>query len=165
MVKVSLEKLKEFLRESNAIEGVYDEKSLWQAIYAWEYIIEQTELSPSNICRTHKILMLDQPLLPDEKGYFRKCAVYIGNRQGMNHKEVTKSIKFWCKQMNIWTDDENKAAELSQKLHVKYENIHPFVDGNGRTGRIFMNWFRAQNGLPLLIIKESERQDYYKWFK
>ena len=52
-------------------------------------------------------------------------------------------------------------------LHVKYEKIHPFADGNGRTGRMFMNWTRLKrNNEPLLIIHEGEEQrEYYGWFK
>ena len=73
----------EFLKESNAIEGVYDSDSLKQAIYAWEYISAQDEITPHDVLRTHKILMLNQKLLPDEKGYFRHCKVYIGGREGM----------------------------------------------------------------------------------
>ena len=48
--------------------------------------------------------------------------------------------------------------------HIAYERIHPFIDGNGRTGRMFMNWQRLKAGLPILVIKEKEKQEYYKWF-
>jgi Fic family protein len=155
-------KIIEFLRESNAIEGVYDEDSLKQAIYAWEYIEEQKELTPHDVLRTHAILMKNQNLLPSEKGYFRRCAVYIGGRQGLHHEKIAKAIDEWVTCMH----QENQACEtVSGALHIQYEKIHPFVDGNGRTGRIFMNWWRVKNGLPILVIKEGERQEYYKWFK
>jgi hypothetical protein len=53
-----------------------------------------------------------------------------------------------------------------KKAHVAFETIHPFVDGNGRIGRILMNWQRLQEGLPILIIHEGpEQMEYYKWFK
>lgn len=165
----SLQKTIRFLRESNAIEGVYDTDSFLQATYAWEYVIEQDEMTPAVILRTHKILMLNQELFPDEKGYFRKCAVYIGGRRGEHHKKVKGLIKLWCTLMNekpMKKPGTEKGFEnASRILHVAYERIHPFVDGNGRTGRIFMNWWRIKNGLPILVIKESERQKYYKWFK
>jgi Fic family protein len=62
--------------------------------------------------------------------------------------------------MNSWLYPENWKDH-----HIRYEHIHPFVDGNGRTGRMFMNWERLKAGLPLLVIKESKKYDYYDWFK
>lgn len=54
---------------------------------------------------------------------------------------------------------------MMKNHHVEYEIIHPFVDGNGRTGRMFMNWERLKGGLPILVIHEGEeQQEYYKWF-
>ncbi len=164
--KPSKTDLYEFLTESNAIEGVYGLDSFTQAYRAWEYVSGQKKLTPQVVLRTHKILMLNQPLQPDEKGYFRKCAVYIGGGMGANHTEVPSLVEEWCRVMNWKTTKFDDQEDVSKHLHVQYEKIHPFVDGNGRTGRIFMNWWRIKNGLPLLIIHEGEEQmKYYKWFR
>jgi Fic family protein len=159
--------VEEFLKESNAIEGVYDEDSLQQALFAWNYLINEDEMSAHTILKTHKILMLHQPLHPDERGYFRKVPVYIGGKEARNWKVIPTEIANWCKKMNIQIADISSRKEHRSKLlHVEYEKIHPFVDGNGRTGRMFMNWWRLKNKLPLLIIHEGQEQlDYYKWFK
>jgi Fic family protein len=45
--------------------------------------------------------------------------------------------------------------------HVKFENIHPFADGNGRTGRITMNYFLVLNGHPPITIHQEDRKVYY----
>lgn len=45
--------------------------------------------------------------------------------------------------------------------HVKFENIHPFADGNGRTGRITMNYFLVLNGHPPITIHQEDRKTYY----
>jgi len=56
--------------------------------------------------------------------------------------------------------------ERSKQIHVAFEDIHPFVDGNGRVGRILYNIHRIKLGLPIHIIHEGEEQkEYYKWFK
>lgn len=170
MSKETLEKAKEMLIESNAIEAVFDDDSLQQAIYAWEYMIEQEEITPHDVLRVHKILMLHQKLLPDEKGYFRRCAVFIAGDRGMEHKNVPKAIVEWCHDMNInsihRSDDENDKEKISKDLHIRYEKIHPFVDGNGRTGRIFMNWWRVRNGLEISTIQDlCGQSNYYGWFK
>ena len=45
--------------------------------------------------------------------------------------------------------------------HVKFENIHPFADGNGRTGRLTMNYFLVMNNHPPITIHQEDRKDYY----
>lgn len=149
-----------FLKESNAIEGVYDDDSLKQAVFAWEYLKKERELTPGVVLKTHKILMLNQRLRPDEKGYFRKCQVYVGGREGLEWPFIPGFIEAWCAaSMTLAT------IITPVDLHIAYEKIHPFVDGNGRTGRMFLNWTRLKiTEEPLLIIKASERQDYYQWF-
>lgn len=148
----------EFLRESNAIEQVYDDDSLEQAHLAWEYLMMQDTLTPDVVKNTHAILMKNQDLLESEKGQFRTCAVYIGGREGMPWTLLEGAISNWC--------NENLGRKTDKELHVMYEAIHPFIDGNGRTGRLFMNWLRLKRKMPILIIHEGEEQwDYYQWFR
>ena len=45
--------------------------------------------------------------------------------------------------------------------HVKFENIHPFADGNGRAGRLTMNYFLVMNGHPPITIHQEDRKEYY----
>lgn len=45
--------------------------------------------------------------------------------------------------------------------HVKFENIHPFADGNGRTGRLTMNYFLVMNDHPPVTIHQEDRKAYY----
>jgi Fic family protein len=152
-----------FLRESNAIEGVYDEDSLKQAKLAWKYLMSQDILTPGVILKTHKILMLHQThLRPDQRGYFRTVDVWVGDRKGVELYLVPILIQqqFCFETMRKYPDPNWR------ELHITYEKIHPFVDGNGRTGRMFMNWTRVKRcNLPILVIKESEKQKYYNWFK
>ena len=150
--------INEFLYQSNLIEGVDDDASLKQARVAWDYLVEQKEMSPSVILKTHKILMLNQPLRPNERGYFREIPVYVGGRETLDWKVIEERMKILA--MNMWLNPKNW-----KRHHVEYETIHPFVDGNGRTGRMFMNWERLKEGLPILIINADERHEYYEWFK
>jgi Fic family protein len=160
--KLSIEEI-EFLVESNLIENVSDEDSLAQAKLAWIHLKKQPELTPSVILKTHKILMLHQKLLPSEKGYFRRVPVWIGGREIKDWHQVPTAVAEWCKEVNI---DILGMRRLWRQRHVEYEKIHPFIDGNGRTGRMFMNWQRLRTGLPLLIIYTGvEQQEYYEWFK
>lgn len=152
----------EFLRESNAIEGVYDELSLADAKAAWEYLIKQNVMTMKVILKTHAILMRNQPLRKSDIGAWRNCHVFVGTRRMLDPKLVPSHIlmQFCLETMRV------KPKPDWKRLHVVYETIHPFVDGNGRTGRMFMNWTRVKRcKLPILVVRESERQDYYQWFR
>lgn len=150
----------EFLRESNNIEGIFDDLSLQQAIFAWEYLLEKPDLSRAIILQTHAILMKYQDLKAEHKGALRTVEVTIGGRLGMPWKYIPMEMQQWCEEANSVTTGIGIKTS-----HIAYEKIHPFVDGNGRTGRIFMNWQRLRSGLPILVIKDAEKQAYYKWFK
>lgn len=157
-----------FLQENNAIESVFDPDSLQQARYAWEYLQTEEKLTGGVILKLHKILMLHQPLRPNERGYWRtiQVGVYKGGeliQEAPQWRLVTELIKNWL-EMALHFNQVDHPAELIQKLHIQYEHIHPFVDGNGRTGRMLLNWQRLKAGLPLLIIHSENKQDYYKWF-
>ena len=156
----NLAMIKQFLSQSNQIEGVTDSDSLKQALKAWDYIIAQDSLTPEVVLKTHGILMLNQDLAPEEKGQFRKHEVRIGSSYGALYIVVPQRMTVWCFRAN-----EKKTAEKIKRDHVLFEKIHPFIDGNGRMGRILLNWQRIKNGLPILVIKNSEKQDYYTWFE
>jgi len=158
-----------FLDESNKIEGVYDADSLQQAQYAWEYLKKQKKLDRSVVLKTHKILMLHQHLKPDEKGYFRKVDVMIAGRFGLTPFMIPQAMDQWIINANDLIKNGKKETpefleRMIQEQHVKYERIHPHIDGNGRLGRCLMNWQRINSELPILIIKADERQKYYQWF-
>ncbi len=56
---------------------------------------------------------------------------------------------------------EGNALTAAAYFHAKLENIHPFADGNGRTGRLMMNYFLVLHGHPPIIIHEEDRKAYY----
>lgn len=154
------ELIETFLKQSNYIEGEYTEEAYQDAVKAWDFLMAQDVLTPAVICKTHAILMADRPLEEKYKGHFRTIPVYIGRKEAMNWRFVPLKVAEWCKAMYQPGNYDTKS------FHIEYEHIHPFVDGNGRTGRMFMNWMRVKkNNEPVLIIWESEKFDYYKWFE
>ncbi len=162
MTSLIPKKVEEFLRQSNAIEREYSEEAYQDSVIAWNYLMGESKLTPDVILKTHKLLMKSRNTIPNAfKARYRNCPVYIGGHEGMDHTMIATAIekRFCYKTMQIKPDWKN--------LHILYEKIHPFMDGNGRTGRMFMNWTRVKRlGLPLLVIHEGEEQmKYYKWFE
>ncbi len=51
------------------------------------------------------------------------------------------------------------------RFHLEFETIHPFVDGNGRIGRVIVNYQLLRFGFPPIIIRDKEKQLYYESFK
>ena len=59
---------------------------------------------------------------------------------------------------NAATDEEKLERILD--AHIQFERIHPFSDGNGRTGRVIMNYSLLQEGFPPLIIEKETKATY-----
>lgn len=61
---------------------------------------------------------------------------------------------------NFYNSNENIIKKVAI-FHADFEKIHPFPDGNGRTGRLLMNLELMKDGFPIIIIKKEDREDYY----
>lgn len=162
----------EFLENSNWIENVHDQDAFNQAAYAWDFLRNEPKLTKGVILKTHKILMLHQ-LVGPRKGYFRRENV-VAMRAGVVVKRYPKwegiqvAMDDWIKQVAFFQEQGANVALKSQEIrnfHVKYEEIHPFIDGNGRTGRMFLNWQRVRLGFGIEVIRLEDREEYYRWFR
>ena len=61
---------------------------------------------------------------------------------------------------NFYNSNEDIIKKVAI-FHADFEKIHPFPDGNGRTGRLLMNLELMKEGFPITIIKKEDREDYY----
>ena len=156
----------EFLKESNAIEREYSELALEDAKQAWtmasvQMFIGKEEITPDLILGIHRRLM--KRLNPRIAGKLRKVDVYVGNRKCLSPEKIKEELRLWCCHS---LNPTYLGEDWVKKAHIEFEKIHPFEDGNGRTGRILMNLQRLKIGLPILVIHEGNEQlEYYKWFK
>lgn len=157
----------EFIRQSNMIEDEYSDEAFDDACNAWEYAETIELLQQIDILTIHNLLM--KRLRPDIAGKYRTRGVFIGGE-----KKIFRGQEFFdgwlvdltnkiISSFKLETVEEKEKA--CKEAHILFEDIHPFEDGNGRTGRIIYNWHRLSLGLPLHIIYAEKRHEYYKWFK
>ncbi len=79
---------------------------------------------------------------------------------GAPPEDVSEEIEELLAEIQDVSDE--KALVASAYFHAKFENIHPFADGNGRTGRLLMNYFLVIHNHPPIIIHEEDRRMYFE---
>lgn len=136
--------------------------------FAFESILENFEkkepLSIRIISQFHRVLMsgcYDSTIWSrgERPGHFKKNDYTIGMQEvGAFPDEVENEIKDLLAEINSWDGDVLLAAAY---FHARFENIHPFADGNGRTGRLLLNYYLLLQNYPPLIISTEDKNVYY----
>ena len=125
-----------------------------------ELVKNNIPISESVIKQIHYLVLADKK---NDRGVYRKIPVRI---MGAKHEPVQPYlIEPKMEQLLI---DFNKSTEhIVTKLarfHIEFESIHPFIDGNGRTGRLLVNLELMKAGFPPIDIKFTDRIAYYNAF-
>ncbi len=94
-------------------------------------------------------------------GIYRNVDVYISDSEHMppTPHEMYKQIKMFYSDLNYKTDLNE--IELAAFNHAEFVKIHPFVDGNGRTSRLIMNYQLMKSGFLPISIDKKDRLKYY----
>jgi Fic family protein len=96
---------------------------------------------------------------PDIAGRFRDYAVRVGPYVAPDWRNIGKLVE----QLVAFANNAAiNPVEVAARAHYMFEKIHPFGDGNGRVGRLLMNFILWKNGYPMLIIEYKKRESYYK---
>lgn len=131
-------------------------------VYVQQLVSNKVPLEERIIKEIHSLVLMDQP---EDKGIYRRIPVRI---MGAAH-ELPQPYSV-PKKMEQLIEDCNKKRGTMHPLeriawfHLVFEGIHPFIDGNGRTGRLIMNFDLMQNGYPPVNIKFTDRKRYYDAF-
>lgn len=97
-------------------------------------------------------------------GSFRQheIAPFPGGMQPPTWVLVDGAMQDWLVRANALVPRSPDFAEQIARLHCEFEQIHPFIDGNGRTGRLVLNLILVRLGYPPAIIYKRQRDDYLK---
>jgi Fic family protein len=145
------------LRESNLIENIDDPAADAAMEEAWLRLARRDRLTLETVLYTHQLITAAQ--LGDHAGRLRQVRVMVGGRICPPQEQVSGLLADWLRDMQRWKELDPQA------MHVKFEHIHPFIDGNGRTGRLLLWWHQIRLGQAPILLRASERWDYYEWFR
>ena len=130
-------------------------------LYVLELVRNKTPISEFVIKQIHTLVLMDRP---EDRGVYRRIPVRI---MGAFHEptdpvlvpeQMEKLVKDFAANKKI------HPIEKAALFHLLFEGIHPFVDGNGRTGRLILNLMLMQSGYPPVNVKYSDRKRYYEAF-
>lgn len=123
---------------------------------------EQKPLTPYEICSIHSLVLADRK---EDGGRWRRVPVRILGA------ETTPAQPYMIEPMvnDLLADMESlyrhlHTVEKVALFHLRFESIHPFIDGNGRTGRLLLNLQLIRAGYPPVNVKFADRKRYYDAF-
>ncbi len=185
VARLNEEFIVEFTYNSNAIEGntltlretdlvlrglTIDKKPLkdhMEAVghkEAFEFVSELVKnnvpISESVIKQIHYLVLADKK---EDRGVYRRVPVRIMGAQHTPVQPYLIAPKMEELLRNFVESTEHIVTKLA-RFHIEFEGIHPFIDGNGRTGRLLVNLELMKAGYPPIDIKFTDRIAYYNAF-
>ncbi len=128
--------------------------------FVCELVKEKTPISEHVIKQIHYLVLVDKR---EDRGVYRRVPVRI---MGAQH-EPAQPYMIQPKMEQLITAFAESREHIITKLarfHIEFERIHPFIDGNGRTGRLLVNLELMKAGYPPIDIKFTDRISYYNAF-
>lgn len=128
--------------------------------YVSELVKDNVPISESIIKQIHYLILADKK---EDRGVYRRVPVHI---MGAQHEPVQPYL-IEPKMEQLLHDFAESTEHIVTKLarfYIEFEGIHPFIDGNGRTGRLLVNLELMKAGFPPIDIKFTDRIAYYNAF-
>ncbi|MDR6219008.1 Fic family protein [Deinococcus soli (ex Cha et al. 2016)] len=140
---------------------------------AWDVLDDaltlECPLSGSLILDVHRELTrsVDSLEVQGASGQYRTREVHIESDSGpqatLHPLHIGPAMEAWCARVEtlLRTAETDQAPLICWRAHADFECIHPFLDGNGRTGRLLLLYTLRRAGLPGTVIRFEERGAYY----
>ncbi len=146
-----------------SVREVYEAKNLARVAAYIRALSKDREISKELICTLHGMLLVG---INDELvGRFRIKNEYV--RVGTFVAPAPEHIDLLMNRMleEYTSNLTSYPLDVIARFHLEFETIHPFNDGNGRIGRALINLQLQRIGFPNIIIRDKEKQEYYRGFK
>ncbi len=142
---------------------IFEAKNLARVVTYIDKRAKEQELTLDVMLSLHKMLISN--IRDDIAGRFRKDKEYVrvGSHIAPAPKEIIERLEKMISKYNA-TSHENIIKRIA-KLHLDFEYTHPFIDGNGRIGRVLNNYLLIREGFVPINIKFIDRKKYYDAFK
>jgi Fic family protein len=142
---------------------IFEAKNLARVVSYIDTKAKEQELTLDVILLLHKMLISN--IRDDIAGRFRKAGEYVrvADHIAPGPEEVTGRLEKMLVEYNA-NSHENIIKRIAM-LHLVFEQTHPFVDGNGRIGRVINNYSLIREGFVPVNIKFIDREMYYEAFK
>jgi len=145
-----------------SVREVFEAKNLARVILYTKQKSQEEEISKELILLLHKMLIggIDDSIA----GRFRKFGEFV--RVGTHDAPVPEHVERMMESflLTYISDHSSHFIEKITSFHLEFETIHPFCDGNGRIGRVLMNFQLLRLGFPRIIIRDKEKKTYYEAF-
>ena len=131
-------------------------------MYVEEIAKGEMPISEYVIKSIHSLVLMNRP---EDKGQYRRIPVMIMGA----YTEPVQPYLIEPRMSDLLEKNEQRKEKMSliervALFHLEFEGIHPFIDGNGRTGRLIVNLELIRNGYPPINIKFTDRKRYYDAF-
>jgi len=128
--------------------------------YVEELVNNKIPISERTIKEIHTLVLMDRQ---SDKGLYRSVPVRVGSFYPCQPFEVPVKME----RLMIEYNEEMQKLHIVERaavFHLMFETIHPFIDGNGRVGRLLINLELMKEGYPPVNIKFPDREKYYYCF-
>ena len=129
-------------------------------LYVEEIVGRQEPLTEWQIKNIHRLIL--KGIDDEHAGVYRKENVIIGGAVHIPPEAV--QVPLQMEQFIRWYDGKGQQlhpVERAAVVHIDFVKIHPFIDGNGRTARLLLNFELMKSGYPPIVIENDSRADYY----
>jgi Fic family protein len=128
--------------------------------YVEEVVAKREPLTEWQIKNIHSLVL--RAIADKDAGRYRQGNVRIGGAStippdAVHLPQEMADLVAWYEQAG-----HMHAVERAAELHTRFVKIHPFIDGNGRTGRLLLNFELMKSGYPPAVIRTQDRQTYYR---
>ncbi len=145
-----------------SVREVFEAKNLARVIDYVRVKAVEKEINKETILLLHQMLL--GGINDEVAGRFRAKGEYV--RVGAHIAPAPEHVERMIEAVITGYTSDLSAYFFDKiaKFHLDFETIHPFIDGNGRIGRVIINYQLQRLGFPQIIVRDREKQDYYQAF-